>query len=78
MAIAIRPTAEMQSIAEGTAARDALVREPDAVGAYDHVPFASAAAVFTMDTASEVFMLHSAQVTICCVAWIQIYSFLQI
>lgn len=62
MAIAVRPTADMQSSSESTAALDTLNSEPNAVGAYDHVPFASAAAVFTMDTASEVFILHSAQV----------------
>ena len=62
MAIAVRPTAQMQSVAEVTAASAALSSEAEAVGAYDHVPFTSAAAVFTMDTASEVFVLHSAQV----------------
>ena len=62
MAIAVRPTAEMVSAAEVTAASAALSSEAEAVGAYDHVTFTSAAAVFTMDTASEVFVLHSAQV----------------
>ena len=62
MAIAMRPTAAMLEGAEGTAALDVMMSEPDAVGAYDRVPFASAAAVFTMDTASEVFVLHSSQV----------------
>jgi hypothetical protein len=41
---------------------DALQSEPTAVGAYDRVPFASATAVFLMDTASEVFVIHRAQV----------------
>ena len=60
--MAVRPSAEMRAGAEGSAAQEALAAEPEAVGAYDRVPVRSAAAVFTMDTASEVFMLHSAKV----------------
>ena len=47
---------------DNTAALEALQSEPEAVGAYDHIPFASATAVFLMDTASEVFVIHRAQV----------------
>src|SRR4051812_33322608 len=60
-AVAMRPTAEMLAGSEDTHALAALLSEPSAVAAYDHVPVRSAAAVFTMDTASEVFMLHSAK-----------------
>ena len=58
----MRPSERALRGAEGTAALDAMRSEPEAVGAYDHVPFASATAVFLMDTASEVFVIHRAQV----------------
>lgn len=62
-AVAVRPTAEMLAAAEDSAAQSVLVAEPEAVGVYDHVPVRAGAAVFTMDTASEVFMLHSGKVS---------------
>ena len=58
----MRPSERALRGVEGTAAMDALQSEPAAVGAYDHVPFASASAAFLMDTASEVFVVHRAQV----------------
>jgi len=61
-AVAVRPTPEMLAAAGDSAAQALLAAEPEAVAAYDHVPVRAAAAVFTMDTASEVFMLHSAKV----------------
>jgi hypothetical protein len=67
--VAVRPTPEMLAAAEDSAAQAVLAAEPGAVGVYDHVPVRGGAAVFTMDTASEVFMLHSGKVTIsrmCC------------
>ena len=60
--MAVRPTAEMLAAAEDSAAQAVLAAEPEAVGVYDHVPVRAGAAVFTMDTASEVFMLHSGKV----------------
>jgi hypothetical protein len=62
-AVAVRPTADMLAAAEDSAAQAVLVAEPGAVGVYDHVPVRAGAAVFTMDTASEVFMLHSGKVS---------------
>lgn len=61
-AVAVRPTPEMMAAADDTAAQAVLAAEPEAVAAYDHVPVRAGAAVFTMDTASEVFMLHSGKV----------------
>ena len=62
-AIAVAPTPGMVALLEDTAASAALTEAGSvAVGAYDRVPFSSAAAVFTMDTASECFLLHAAQV----------------
>ena len=61
--MAVRPTAEMLAAAEDSAAQAVLAAEPEAVGVYDHVPVRAGAAVFTMDTASEVFMLHSGKVS---------------
>ena len=62
-AIAVAPTPGMVALLEDTAACAALTEAGNvAVGAYDRIPFSSAAAVFTMDTASECFLLHAAQV----------------
>ena len=47
---------------EDSAAKETLLAEPEAAGAYDRVPFASASAVFTMDTSNDIFLLHSIQV----------------
>ena len=64
MATAVRPSKRALRDAEDTAALEAMQSEPEAVGAYDHIPFASATAVFLVDTASEVFVIHRAQVRI--------------
>ena len=58
----MQPTEEMVEAAEQSHAQEAMLSDDRAVGAYDHVPMASAAGVYTFDTASEVFMLHSAKV----------------
>ena len=47
---------------EASNAKDTLQSEPAAAGAYDRVPFASASAIFTMDTSNDIFLLHSIQV----------------
>lgn len=61
----VRPKAEMLGVAggEGSSAGDALNGEKTAVAAYDVFPLVGGQAVFTMDTATELFSLHSAQVT---------------
>ncbi len=60
---AMRPTEEMLAAAQPSHAQAAMLSEAAAVGAYDQVPVAFAAGVYAFDTASEVFMLHSAKVT---------------
>jgi hypothetical protein len=47
---------------EPSAARDTLREFPGAAGVYDRVPFAAAAAVWTLDTSTDIFLLHSFQV----------------
>ena len=49
---------------EDSNAKQTLLSEPRAAGAYDKVPFASASAIFTMDTSNDIFLLHSFQVGI--------------
>jgi hypothetical protein len=61
--VAVRPTPETLAAVEDSAAQAVLAAEPGAVGVYDRLPVRAGAAVFTMDTASEVFMLHSGKVT---------------
>ena len=62
----MRPTPEMLAGSGDSDAQAVLAAEPGAVAAYDHVPMRAAAAVFSMDTASEVFMLHTAKVRKSC------------
>ena len=47
---------------EDSNAKETLQEFPRAVGAYDRMPFASAAAVWTLDTSTDIFLLHSLQV----------------
>lgn len=54
-----RPTPEMLSDCEPTAALTALQEEPTAVGAYDRIPFSAASLVFSLDTASQDMTLHA-------------------
>ncbi len=50
---------------ELTPARTALLNTPAAVGVFDRVPVLAANAVFTLDTATQRFNLHSGQVRVC-------------
>ena len=47
---------------EESHAKETLQECPTAAGVYDRMPFASAAAVWTLDTSTEIFLLHSFQV----------------
>ena len=58
-AAAVRPTPAQLADCERTEALAALLAEPAAVGAFDRVPFASAGAVFALDTAAETMHLHA-------------------
>ena len=47
---------------EDSNAKETLQEFPRAVGAYDRMPLASAAAVWTLDTSTDILLLHSLQV----------------
>lgn len=47
---------------EESNAKQTLRDYPGTAGAYDLVPMASASAVFTLDTSTDIFLLHSLQV----------------
>lgn len=51
----------MLGAAEDSAALRALLSDPAAVAAYDRVPAQAAQGVFTLDTATDMFVLHSGQ-----------------
>ena len=55
------PAADVDGM-EDSNAKETLQESPGAVGAYDRMPFASAAAVWTLDTSTDIFLLHSLQV----------------
>ncbi|GAX75992.1 hypothetical protein CEUSTIGMA_g3435.t1 [Chlamydomonas eustigma] len=61
-AVAIRPSLNLLDGLEDTPAMSALTLNAQAVAAFDKVPVLAASGVFTMDLASEMFTLHSAQV----------------
>ena len=63
----VRPPAPMLARVEPSPARDALLADAGAAGAYDRVPFlpGGTGAVFTLDTATETFLLHSATASPC-------------
>ena len=61
-----KPTPEMLAGMEPSNARSTLVAEPGALAAYDQVPCKAASAVFTMDTSTDIFMLHTLQVLPAC------------
>ena len=61
-AVTTKATPEMLAAMEPSAAQQALATELRALAAYDRVPCAAASAVFTMDTATEIFLLHTLQV----------------
>ncbi len=58
------PSKDMQTGAEDTAASQVLEAKPRAAAAYDHVPFKSATCVYTLDTSTNIFLLHSIQVKV--------------
>ena len=60
--MAMPPKAEDVAAMEESNARATLQEFPKAAGAYDRMPFASAAAVWTLDTSTDIFLLHSFQV----------------
>lgn len=63
-AVAMVPSKEMQEATEKTAASHVLKAEPRAAAAYDHVPFKSATCVYTLDTSTNIFLMHSIQVSL--------------
>ena len=60
--MAMPPKAEDVAVMEESNAKETLQEFPKAAGAYDRMPFASAAAVWTLDTSTDIFLLHSFQV----------------
>lgn len=58
----MRPDEGMLAAVEASQARDTLLAEASAAAAYDRVPLASGSCVFTMDTSSDILLLHSIQV----------------
>lgn len=55
----------MHAAAEDCAAKATLQGTDGSVGAYDKLPMASASCLFTMDTSTDIFILHSFQVQLC-------------
>ena len=53
-----RPSPTVLADCEPTNALDTLLAEPEAVGAYDKIPIASAELVFSLNTATETMTLH--------------------
>ena len=56
------PDKEMLAGMEASQAKDTLLAESQAAGAYDRLPLSSASCVFSMDTSTDVLLLHSLQV----------------
>ena len=61
-AVAMQPKSADVEAMEESNAKETLQEFPAAAGAYDRVPFASASAVWTLDTSTDIFLLHSVQV----------------
>ena len=61
-AVAMVPDSDMLAAMEASQAVDTMRSEPQAAAAYDRIPFSSGSCVFTMDTSSEILLLHSMQV----------------
>ena len=61
-AVATAPSAEMLQVTEDCAAKTTLQGSEGSVGAYDKVPLASASCLFSMDTSTDIFIMHSFQV----------------
>ncbi|KAK9840821.1 hypothetical protein WJX81_007219 [Elliptochloris bilobata] len=60
-AVATPPTPEEVAGMEDSNAKATLRDFPGTAGVYDLVPIASASAVFTLDTSTDIFLLHSLQ-----------------
>eukprot|EP00879_Flechtneria_rotunda_P031910 GHRR01034999.1.p1 GENE.GHRR01034999.1~~GHRR01034999.1.p1 ORF type:complete len:199 (-),score=78.14 GHRR01034999.1:80-676(-) len=60
-ASAVRPPPALLVGVEHTPALEALLADSTAVVAYDRIPATAANGVFTLDTATEMFVLHSGQ-----------------
>ncbi|KAK9862508.1 hypothetical protein WJX84_009406 [Apatococcus fuscideae] len=60
-AVAMAPSSSMQEGLGQNAATKALKAEPQAAAAYDHIPFKSASCVYTLDTSTNIFLMHSIQ-----------------
>ena len=56
------PSSKMHAGLGQNAATRTLEAEPRAAAAYDHVPFKSASCVYTLDTSTNIFLMHSIQV----------------
>ena len=68
----MRPTQGMLAAAEDSPAKAAVAAEVQADGAFDKVPFSSGSCIFTMDTATDIFIMHSIQVSLllqCSICW---------
>ena len=61
-AVATAPSKSMLELSEDCDAKSTLVGTQGCVGAYDKMPLASASCLFTMDTSSDIFIMHSFQV----------------
>ena len=61
-AVAAAPSKSMLDLSEDCDAKSTLVQTQGCVGAYDKMPLASASCLFTMDTSSDIFIMHSFQV----------------
>ncbi|KAL3160063.1 hypothetical protein ABBQ38_009778 [Trebouxia sp. C0009 RCD-2024] len=60
-AVAAAPSEDMLASTEDCAAKATLVAASGSVAAYDKVPLAAASCLFTMDTATSIFLMHSFQ-----------------
>ncbi|KAF8055821.1 TIC236 [Scenedesmus sp. PABB004] len=60
-AAAVRPPPALLVGVEATPALDVLLAHPGAVAVADRLPASAASGVFTLDTATQMFVLHSAQ-----------------
>lgn len=61
-AVATAPSESMLESSEDCAAKATLMATSGSAGAYDKVPLAAASCLFTMDTSTDIFLMHSFQV----------------
>ena len=64
-AVAAAPSDSMLEDCEDCAAKATVLAHRGCVGAYDKVPLAAASCLFTMDTSTDIFLMHSFQVELC-------------